>query len=187
MKVTPTPLPGVLVVEPKVFKDDRGYFVETYQQERYREVGIPGPFVQDNTSHSIKGTLRGMHFQEPRPQGKLICVARGVIFDAVIDVRKGSLTFGQWFGVELSAETARQLWVPAGYAHGFCVLSDTADVTYKCTDFYAPGTERSIVWNDPDVGIAWPVQAPLLSPKDAAAPRLKDAPVLPVLASPQAA
>jgi dTDP-4-dehydrorhamnose 3,5-epimerase len=180
MKFTAAPLSGVLVLEPRVFKDDRGYFVETYQQERYREAGITQPFVQDNTSHSVKGTLRGMHFQEPRPQGKLVTCTRGVIWDAVIDIRKGSPTFGKWFGVELSSETARQIWVPAGFAHGFCVLSETADVTYKCTDFYAPGTERSVLWNDPDVGIAWPVKTPLLSGKDAAAPRLKDAPVLPV-------
>jgi dTDP-4-dehydrorhamnose 3,5-epimerase len=183
VKVTPTPLSGLLVLEPRIFKDDRGYFVETYQQERYREAGITQPFVQDNTSHSIKDTLRGMHFQQPRAQGKLVSCTRGAIWDAVIDVRQGSPTFGKWFGVELSAATARQLWVPTGFAHGFCVLSDTADVTYKCTDYYAPGTERAVLWNDPDVGIAWPVKSPLLSPKDAVAPRLKDAPVLPAFSA----
>jgi dTDP-4-dehydrorhamnose 3,5-epimerase len=182
VKVIATPLSGVLVLEPRVFKDDRGYFVETFQLERYREAGITQPFVQDNSSHSIKGTLRGMHFQEPRGQGKLVACTRGAVWDAVIDIRKGSPTFGRWFGVELSAETARQIWVPVGFAHGFCVLSDTADVTYKCTDYYAPGTERSVLWNDPDVGIQWPVEKPLLSPKDAVAPKLKDAPVLPAAA-----
>jgi dTDP-4-dehydrorhamnose 3,5-epimerase len=179
MKVTPAPLSGVLVIEPRVFKDDRGYFAETYHLERYREAGITLPFVQDNTSHSVRGTLRGMHFQEPRAQGKLVSCTRGVIWDAVVDIRKGSPTFGKWFGVELDAQTARQIWVPPGFAHGFCVLSDEADVSYKCTDLYTPAAERSIVWNDPDVGIDWPVRSPLLSPKDAAAPRLKDAPVLP--------
>lgn len=179
MKITQTPLSGVLVLEPRIFKDDRGYFVETFQLQRYKDAGITLPFVQDNASHSVKGTLRGMHFQEPNPQGKLVACLRGVIWDAVVDIRKGSPTFGKWFGVELSSETGRQIWVPPGFAHGFCVLSDRADVLYKCTDYYAPGAERSIVWNDPDVGIDWPVEAPLLSPKDATAPRLKDAPVLP--------
>lgn len=181
MKVTPAPLSGVLVLEPRVFKDDRGHFVETFQLQRYKDAGIALPFVQDNASHSVKGTLRGMHFQEPHAQGKLVACLRGVIWDAVVDIRKGSPTFGKWFGVELTSETGRQIWVPPGFAHGFCVLSDTADVLYKCTDYYAPGAERSIVWNDPDIGIDWPVKAPLLSPKDAAAPRLKDAPVLPEL------
>jgi dTDP-4-dehydrorhamnose 3,5-epimerase len=182
VKVTPSPLSGVLVIEPRVFKDDRGFFAETFQAERYKEAGITQPFVQDNCSHSIKGTLRGMHFQEPRAQGKLVQCTRGAIWDAVIDIRRGSPTFGKWFGVELTAETARQIWVPPGFAHGFCVLSETADVSYKCTDFYAPGTEGSVIWNDPDVGIQWPIDKPLLSPKDAAAPRLKDAPRLPIAA-----
>jgi dTDP-4-dehydrorhamnose 3,5-epimerase len=131
-------LPGVLLVEPKVFGDGRGFFYESYQQRRYAEAGIPGPFVQDNVSRSARGTLRGLHFQHPRAQGKLVSVLAGAVFDVAVDIRRGSPTFARWFGVELSGENKRQLWVPPGFAHGFCVLSETADFAYKCTDYYAP-------------------------------------------------
>jgi dTDP-4-dehydrorhamnose 3,5-epimerase len=179
MRVVATDLPGVLLIEPRVHGDDRGFFLETFHAERYAEAGIVGPFVQDNWSRSVRGTLRGMHFQEPQPQGKLVQVAAGAVFDVAADVRRGSPTFGRWVGFELSAENKRQLWVPAGFAHGFVVLSDVADFLYKCTALYKPEAERSVVWNDPDLAIAWPIAEPLLSPKDAAAPRLADAPALP--------
>lgn len=179
MNVIPTSLPGVLIVEPKVFGDERGFFMETFHAGRYESAGIVGPFVQDNYSRSVKGTLRGLHFQEPRPQGKLVQVVAGAVFDVAVDVRKGSPNFGQWFGLELSAQNKKQLWVPAGFAHGFCVLSETADFHYKCTELYAPEFEQSIAWDDPVVGIRWPVETPLLSKKDAAAPNLANAPKLP--------
>jgi dTDP-4-dehydrorhamnose 3,5-epimerase len=179
VKISETALPGVLLLEPKRFGDDRGFFMELFHAKRYAEAGIPGPFVQDNFSRSAKGILRGLHFQQPHAQGKLVQVFAGAVYDVAVDVRRGSPTFGKWVGVELSADNRRQLWVPAGFAHGFCVLSESADFHYKCTDFYSPATEQGIAWNDPDLGIPWPVTAPLLSPKDAAAPRLKDAPVLP--------
>ena len=179
MNVVTTDIPGVLIFEPRVFGDARGFFLETYSAARYAEAGVPGPFVQDNLSRSVKGTLRGLHFQEPQPQGKLVQCLAGSVWDVAVDVRKGSPTFGKWVGVELSAENRRQLWVPEGFAHGFCVLSETADFFYKCTALYAPQNERSIAWDDPALGIPWPVKEPRLSPKDAAAPRLADAPVLP--------
>ncbi|WP_225411354.1 dTDP-4-dehydrorhamnose 3,5-epimerase [Stigmatella hybrida] len=180
MKVTETAIPGVLLIEPKVFGDDRGFFLETFHAQRYADAGIPGPFVQDNYSRSAKGTLRGLHFQEPQPQGKLVQVVAGAVFDVAVDIRRGSPTFGKWVGVELSAENRRQLWVPPGFAHGFCVTSESADFQYKCTALYAPQNERSILWNDPDLGITWPLSGePKLSAKDAAATRLKDAPLLP--------
>ena len=179
MKISETELPGVLLLEPKRFGDDRGFFMELFHAKRYAEAGIPGPFVQDNFSRSAKGILRGLHFQQPQAQGKLVQVFAGAVYDVAVDVRRGSPTFGKFVGVELSADNRRQLWVPAGFAHGFCVLSESADFHYKCTDFYSPATEQGIAWNDPDLGIPWPVTSPLLSPKDAAAPRLKDAPVLP--------
>ena len=179
MKVTPLEIPDVLLLEPKVFGDDRGFFMEMFHAARYAAVGIPGPFVQDNYSRSAKGTLRGLHFQEPQAQGKLVQVLAGAVYDVAVDVRRGSPTFGKWVAAELSSENRRQLWIPAGFAHGFCVVSDSADFHYKCTALYSPETERSIVWNDPDLAIPWPVAAPLLSPKDAGAPRLQDAPVLP--------
>lgn len=182
MKVTETALPGVLLIEPKVFGDDRGFFFEAYHAKRYAEAGIPAAFVQDNLSRSVKGTLRGLHYQEPNAQGKLVQVLAGAVFDVAVDIRKGSPHFGKWVGYELSAENKRQLWIPAGFAHGFCVISDSADFSYKCTDFYSPAAERGIAWNDPDLGIAWPVERPLLSAKDAAAPKLAQAPVLPVYA-----
>ena len=177
-----TGLPDVILLEPKRFGDDRGFFMEMFHAKRYEEAGIAGPFVQDNFSRSAKGILRGLHFQEPNAQGKLVQVLAGAVYDVAVDIRRGSPTFGRWVGVELSADNRRQLWVPAGFAHGFCVLSESADFHYKCTDFYEPASERGIAWNDPEVGIAWPVTAPLLSSKDAVAPRLQDAPLLPVYA-----
>jgi len=174
-----TGLPDVILLEPKRFGDDRGFFMEMFHAKRYEEAGIAGPFVQDNFSRSAKGILRGLHFQEPNAQGKLVQVLAGAVYDVAVDIRRGSPTFGRWVGVELSADNRRQLWVPAGFAHGFCVLSESADFHYKCTDFYSPATERGIAWNDPDLGIPWPVTSPLLSAKDSAAPRLKDAPLLP--------
>jgi dTDP-4-dehydrorhamnose 3,5-epimerase len=179
MNIRHTALPGLVVVEPRLFRDERGVFAETFHAERYAQAGIPGPFVQDNFSRSRRGTLRGLHFQEPRGQGKLVQVLRGKVFDVAVDVRRGSPTFGQWLGLELDGETQHQLWIPPGFAHGFCVLSDEAEFVYKCTALYAPETERVIRWDDPELGIAWPLAQPLLSPKDAAAPLLRDAPVLP--------
>jgi dTDP-4-dehydrorhamnose 3,5-epimerase len=180
MKVVETELPGVLLLEPKVFGDERGFFMEMFHAARYEQLGIFGPLVQDNLSRSVKGTLRGLHFQEPRAQGKLAQVLEGEVYDVVADVRRGSPTFRKWIGVHLSGTNRLQLWIPPGFAHGFCVLSERADFLYKCTDFYSPGAERVIAWNDPDLAIRWPVEAPLLSAKDAAAPFLAVAPVLPV-------
>ncbi|HEY8209867.1 MAG TPA: dTDP-4-dehydrorhamnose 3,5-epimerase [Myxococcaceae bacterium] len=181
MNVLPTGLPGVLIVEPRVFGDGRGFFFESYQQRRYAEAGIPGPFVQDNVSRSVRGTVRGLHYQHPRGQGKLMSVLAGRIFDVAVDIRRGSSTFGKWVGVELTEENRRQLWVPAGFAHGFCVTSESADVSYKCTEYYAPEHEHTILWNDPQLGITWPVEGtPLLSPKDAAGKPLAES-VLPEL------
>lgn len=181
MKIVETALPGVLILEPRVFRDTRGFFLETWAQARYAEAGLPTTFVQDNWSRSTRGTLRGLHFQEPNAQGKLVQVMRGVVWDVAVDVRRGSPTFGQWVGVELDDVSARQLWVPPGFAHGFCVLSDEADFVYKCTAPYAPGSERSLRWNDPQLAIDWPIREPLLSPKDAVAPLLAEAQVLPTL------
>jgi dTDP-4-dehydrorhamnose 3,5-epimerase len=180
MKISETALPGVLVVEPRVFSDDRGFFLETFHSERYTAAGIATTFVQDNLSRSTRGVLRGLHFQEPDAQGKLVQVTRGSVFDVVVDVRQGSPTFARWLGIELSGDSPKQLWIPAGYAHGFCVTSDTADFWYKCTTKYAPTSERSIRWNDPRIGIEWPIANPLLSAKDAEAPLLDSAPVLPL-------
>jgi len=179
MKVTTTSLPGVLLVEPRVFKDDRGVFFETYAAVRYAENGIAGPFVQDNFSRSVRGTLRGLHYQEPFAQGKLVQVLNGTVFDVAVDLRRGSPTFAKWYGVELSAERPVQVWIPPGFAHGFCVMSDCADFVYKCTAPYRPDAERGIRWDDPTIGIRWPVTHPLLSKKDEAAPWLNDAQVLP--------
>lgn len=179
MRVTPSELPEVLIIEPRVFGDSRGFFYEVFRASRYAEVGIGATFVQDNLSRSGKGTLRGLHFQEPRAQGKLVQVLRGSVFDVAVDVRRGSPTFGSWVGLELSEAQPRQLWIPPGFAHGFCVLSDSADFFYKCTEPYTPEAERSIAWNDPRLGIRWPVSEPVLSPKDRVAPPLEQAPVLP--------
>lgn len=176
MRVDTTAIPGVLVVSPKVIGDARGYFVETWAEDRYVEAGIRGPFVQDNLSRSARGTLRGLHLQEPFPQGKLVSVVEGSVVDVAVDVRAGSPTFGQHVAVSLSADDHRQLWVPAGFAHGFCVTSDHAVFAYKCTDRYHPETELGVAWDDPDLGIAWPTATPTLSARDAKHPRLRDIP-----------
>ena len=172
-----TKLPGVIVLEPDVFQDDRGFFLETWNRKRYEEAGIRVPFVQDNISFSQKGILRGLHFQHPQSQGKLVQVLSGEVMDIAVDIRVGSSTFGQWIGEILSGESHRQMYIPPGFAHGYCVTSETAFFSYKCTDFYNPATERGIVWNDPDLNIDWPVESPLLSPKDAGFSRLKELPV----------
>jgi dTDP-4-dehydrorhamnose 3,5-epimerase len=174
MKITTTKLPGVLLIEPKVFGDERGFFLESFHAQRYAEAGIVGNFVQDNHSRSVKGVLRGLHFQRQYPQGKLIYLTHGAVFDVAVDIRKDSSTFGQWVGVTLTAESHQQFYVPPGFAHGFCVLSDTADFHYKCTDYYHPEDEGSLRWNDPDVGITWAFAEPVLSGKDANATFLKD-------------
>ena len=173
MKVIETALPGVLIIEPKVFGDQRGFFLETFQAERYREAGITQPFVQDNHSRSQKGVLRGLHFQRSRPQGKLVSVSRGSVYDVAVDINPESPTCGQFVGVELNDDNHRQFWVPPGYAHGFCVLSDTADFQYKCTDLYYPEDEGGLIWNDPEVNIPWPVADPKLSAKDQSNPTLR--------------
>ena len=174
MKVIETQLAGVLIIEPKVFGDHRGFFLETFQLERYRDAGIGLSFVQDNHSRSQRGVLRGLHFQRTRPQGKLVSVSRGAVYDVAVDINPDSPTCGQYVGVELNDENHRQLWVPPGYAHGFCVLSEVADFQYKCTDYYQPEDEGGLLWNDPDVGIPWPVAEPQLSAKDQLNPRLRD-------------
>jgi dTDP-4-dehydrorhamnose 3,5-epimerase len=161
-----TELKGVILIEPDVHEDRRGCFLELYHGRKYASGGIALPFVQDNFSRSVRGTLRGMHYQLKRPQGKLIFVVEGATFDVAVDVRRGSPTFGKWQGVELSADNKRQFYIPPGFAHGFCVLSEAAGVVYKCTDFYLPEDERGIMWNDRAIGIAWPVSSPVLSPKD---------------------
>lgn len=173
MKVTETALPGVLVIEPRVFGDERGFFIETFQLERYRSIpGMAKEFVQDNHSRSSRGVLRGMHAQRQHPQGKLVRVARGEVFDVAVDIDPRSPNCGKWVGVTLSDVNGRQLWIPPGYAHGFAVLSDVADFEYKCTDYYHPEDEIGIAWNDPDVGIEWPVRNPSLSEKDRRLPFL---------------
>lgn len=176
MNVTELELPGVLVIEPKVFGDERGFFLETYHRQRYREAGIPRPFVQDNHSRSQRGVLRGLHYQLTHPQGKLVMAVKGEIFDVAVDIRRGSRTYGQWAGAILSEKNHKQIYVPEGFAHGFCVLSEVADVIYKCTDVYTPGDDFGICWSDPDIGIDWPAGTPLLSEKDGQNPLLKDMP-----------
>ena len=176
MNILPTEISGPLIVEPDVFGDARGFFLETWNHRRYSELGLPDQFVQDNLSFSRRGTLRGLHFQNPNPQGKLVFVLAGEVFDVAVDVRTDSPTFGRWVGVTLSAENKRQFWVPAGFAHGFCVTSETALFAYKCTDFYNPQSDGGVRWNDPELAIAWPVAEPILSGKDAQAPLLKDVP-----------
>jgi dTDP-4-dehydrorhamnose 3,5-epimerase len=176
MNIIKTKLPGVLILEPKVFHDDRGYFLETWNSKRYEQTGIPGPFVQDNISFSKKGILRGLHFQYPQSQGKLIQVLSGEVLDVVVDICVGSPTYGQWVGELLSDSNHRQIYVPAGFAHGYCATSEAAIFSYKCTDFYNPATEHGIIWNDPDIGIEWPITQPVLSPKDESYHRLKDLP-----------
>jgi dTDP-4-dehydrorhamnose 3,5-epimerase len=180
MNVVRTPIPDVLIIEPKVFGDQRGFFFETFRADRYVEAGIAGPFVQDNLSRSAHGVLRGLHLQNPKTQGKLVMVLRGRVLDVAVDVRVGSPTFGRHVAVELSEENRRQFWVPRGFAHGFVVLSESADFFYKCDDVYSPADEITVRWNDPAIGIAWDIEAPALSPRDAAAPLLADTPRLPV-------
>ena len=172
MRVIRTTLKDCVIIEPKVFGDERGFFLETFQTERYVDAGINLPFVQDNHSRSSKGVLRGLHFQKTKPQGKLVRVVRGEVYDVAVDIRQGSPTYGQWESVILSEENKTQFWVPPGFAHGFVVLSETADFEYKCTDYYDPSDEGSLLWNDPDLNIPWPIDNPKLSEKDANAPLL---------------
>ena len=167
MNIRETILPGVLIIEPNIFEDARGHFLEIYQHDRYAMQGITARFVQDNVSFSKKNVLRGLHYQLHNPQGKLVMVLDGRIFDVSVDIRRGSPTFGKWFGTVLSSHDYQQVYVPQGFAHGFCVLSETAKILYKCTDYYAPSDERGIIWNDSTLGIGWPVAEPLLSEKDA--------------------
>ena len=174
MEFTETRLPGVMIIRPDVFHDDRGFFLETYHADKYARGGISGRFVQDNHSRSVKGTIRGMHAQRRHPQDKLVRVLAGRIFDVVADIRPGSPTYLQWISVELSAENFLQLYVPRGYAHGIGVLSDFAEIEYKCTDFYDPADEIRIIWNNPSLGIQWPIENPIVSPKDCAARALAD-------------
>jgi len=174
MKFTPTTVPDVLLIEPDVHRDPRGFFLETWHQRKYAEGGVSGPFVQDNHSHSRRGALRGLHAQVHRPQGKLVRAVDGEVFDVAVDIRRGSPTFGEWAGDHLSGDNLRQLWIPPGFAHGFCVLSETVHFEYKCTDFYDASDEIAIAWNDPEIGIEWPLDDPTLSAKDAAAPRLAE-------------
>jgi dTDP-4-dehydrorhamnose 3,5-epimerase len=180
MNVISADIPDVLIIEPPVFGDRRGFFCETYQKERYASHGIAGPFVQDNLSRSARGVLRGLHLQNPKCQGKLVCVQRGRVLDVTVDVRLGSPTFGRHVAVELSEENRRQLWVPRGFAHGFLVLSESADFFYKCDEFYSPTTEITLRWNDPAIGIKWGIEAPSLSKRDAAAPVLAEVRGLPL-------
>lgn len=176
MKIGATPIEGVLVIEPKVFGDERGIFMETWRADAFTAAGVAGPFVQDNHSRSTVGILRGLHFQSPQAQGKLVRVAYGAVFDVVVDIRTSSPTFAAWFGIELSAENHLTLWAPPGMAHGFLTLTHRADVLYKCTDYYVPGDDRAVSWNDPAIGIAWPLDRiggpARLSARDAAAPTL---------------
>ena len=175
MNIVKTGLQGCVIIEPKVFGDDRGFFLETFHASRYADLAkISLPFVQDNHSRSSLGVLRGLHFQRKKPQGKLVRVVIGEVFDVAVDIRSSSDTFGKWEGVILSEQNKKQLWVPPGFAHGFVVLSDTADFEYKCTDYYDPSDEGSILWNDPDLDISWPIENPILSNKDARADRLAD-------------
>jgi len=176
MQVNKTKLAGVLIIQPKIFGDSRGFFEETWNKARYEAIGIKGEFVQDNLSYSTKGVLRGLHYQYPHSQGKLLSVAKGEVFDVAVDIRVGSPTFGQWEGVLLSGENHRQLWIPAGFAHGFCVTSDTVYFTYKCTDVFTPEAEGGVLWNDPDIGIEWPLGDVGLSDKDKIYSRLQDIP-----------
>jgi dTDP-4-dehydrorhamnose 3,5-epimerase len=184
VKFIPTSeLPEIILIEPELFKDDRGFFLEMYHKEKFQEAGIKGDFVQDNRSRSQQGTLRGLHYQWGKPQGKLVWVLSGEVFDVAVDIRKNSPTFGTWFGMTLSDENKTGVYIPPDFAHGFCVVSKQADVLYKCTDLYSLEHERCIRWDDPDLAIDWPVENPLLSEKDAKSPSLKEAdlPTLPFL------
>jgi len=176
MNVIRCEIKGLLIIEPDVFGDARGFFLESWSRDRYRATGLDADFVQDNFSLSCRGTVRGLHFQNPRPQGKLVSVWQGEVFDVAVDIRRDSPTFGRWCGVNLSSENKRQFYVPPGFAHGFAVLSETALFHYKCTDLYSPRDERGFRWDDPSVGIVWPVANPTLSRRDAQAPLLKELP-----------
>lgn len=176
MQISHPPLTGLVQIEPRVFADTRGFFLETFQSVRFQEAGLPTTWVQDNVSRSARGTVRGLHYQHRQPQGKLVFVIRGAIWDVAIDLRQSSATFGQHYAVELSDENHRQLYIPPGFAHGFCALTDQADICYKCTTLYQPGDERTLLWNDPALGIPWPnIEPRLLSPKDEQGQRLSDA------------
>ena len=177
MKVIETSLPGVLIVEPQVFKDPRGYFYESYNEAKYIKAGIRANFVQTNVSQSAKGVLRGLHYQWPNPQGKLVSVLEGEVYDVAVDIRRGSPTFGQWMSAMLTADNHRHLWIPEGFAHGFCVLSERATFTYQCTTLYDSATDAAICWNDAQIGVDWPISQPLISDKDAKAPLLANVPV----------
>ena len=180
MKAIPTRLPEVLLIEPKVFGDSRGFFFESWNEREFERAGIAARFVQDNHSRSARGVLRGLHYQIRQPQGKLVRVVEGEIFDVALDIRRSSPNFGKWEGARLSAQSKNMLWIPVGFAHGFCVVSDFAEVLYKTTDFYSPEFERSILWSDPGLGIPWPLDGdPTLSAKDSRAPRLRDAEAFP--------
>ena len=183
MNVIATEVPDLLIIEPRIFGDQRGFFLETFQDARYASHGIHGPFVQDNFSRSARGVVRGLHLQNPKPQGKLVMVLRGRILDVAVDVRAGSPTFGRHVAVELSDENHRQIWVPRGFAHGFAVLSESADFLYKCDDLYRPSDEITVRWNDPAIGINWGIESPVLSQRDAAAPVLADIKGLPIYGS----
>lgn len=174
MNIISTEIEGVLIIEPKVFQDGRGFFMETWNRQRYAQAGLEMTFVQDNISSSSRGVLRGLHYQHPQGQGKLVQVIQGRVLDVAVDIRVGSPTFGKAVSCVLDGDAHRQFYVPVGFAHGFCVLSETAVFSYKCTDFYNPQTEGGILWNDPDLAIDWPVADPILSPKDLSNPRLKD-------------
>jgi dTDP-4-dehydrorhamnose 3,5-epimerase len=174
VRFKPTAIPEVILIEPRVFRDARGFFLESYHLQKFAEGGVGARFVQDNHSFSARGTLRGLHMQREFAQGKLLRCTSGEIFDVAVDARRGSPTFGRWVGETLSAENFRQLWVPPGFLHAFCVVSETAQVEYKCTELYHPEDELGVIWNDPDLGIAWPTDAPVLSAKDAALPRLRE-------------
>lgn len=176
MKVRTCEISGLLIIEPKVFGDARGFFVETWHRQRYREAGLDVDFVQDNLSASCRGTIRGLHFQNPRAQGKLVWVIEGEVFDVAVDLRRSSPTFGRWHGLNLSSENRLQFYIPPGFAHGFAVLSPRAIFAYKCTEFYSPADELTLQWNDPDVGVPWPFSDPILSEKDQRGLRLKDLP-----------
>lgn len=173
MNITKTPLQGLIVIEPRLFSDHRGYFFESFQKERHEALGLP-PFVQDNLSRSKKNVLRGLHYQLPHEQGKLVQVTRGSVWDVAVDIRRESNTFGKWFGIVLDDQTHKQMYIPPGFAHGFCVLSDEADFMYKCTDFYAPDWEHGILWSDPALKIEWPIDTPIIAPKDESYPTLAE-------------
>jgi dTDP-4-dehydrorhamnose 3,5-epimerase len=174
MIIKTTSLEGVLIIEPDIFRDNRGFFLETFNQNRYNEYGIGCTFVQDNLSFSVQGTLRGLHFQNQHPQAKLVQAVTGEVFDVAVDIRPVSNTFGRWEGIHLSDQNKRQLFIPEGFAHGFCVLSETAHFLYKCTDFYNPKDEGGIIWSDPDIAIDWPIQNPIVSDKDKQFPRFSE-------------